>query len=59
MLDWKKRAAGVRDSVDDSLDDARSYLGGGWVSRVLGSLVGLYLLLALVVGWYWSQEPEL
>jgi len=59
MLDWKKRATGVRDSVDDSVDNVRSYLGGGWVSRVLGSLVGIYLLLALVVGWYWSQEPEL
>ena len=59
MLDWKKRATGVRDSVDDSVGNVRSYLGGGWIGRVLGSLVGIYLLLALVVGWYWSQEPEL
>ncbi|MDM8348510.1 DUF2333 family protein [Pseudomonas sp. sp1636] len=58
MLDWKKRAAGARDSVDDSVDDVRSYLGGGWLSRSVGGLLGLYLLLALVVGWYWSQEPE-
>lgn len=59
MLDWKNRAAGVRDSVDDSVDNVRSYLRGGWLSRLVGGLLGLYLLLALVVGWYWSQEPAL
>src|SRR3990167_9218281 len=58
MLDWKKRTAGARDSVDDSVDNVRSYLGGGWLSRTVGGLLGLYLLLALVVGLYWSQEPE-
>jgi hypothetical protein len=58
MLDWKKRTAGARDSVDDSVGNVRSYLGGGWLSRTVGGLLGLYLLLALVVGWYWSQEPE-
>lgn len=25
--------------------------------RLVGGLLGLYLLLALVIGWYWSQEP--
>jgi hypothetical protein len=59
MLDWKNRAAGVRDSVDDSVDNVRSYLKGGWLSRLVGGALGLYLLLALVVGWYWSQEPAL
>lgn len=59
MLNWKNRAGSLRDSVDDSVDDVRSYFGGLWLSRALGSLVGLYLLVALVVGWYWSQEPEL
>jgi hypothetical protein len=24
---------------------------------VVGGLLGLYLLLAVIVGWYWSQEP--
>ncbi|MGH8434403.1 MAG: DUF2333 family protein [Pseudomonas sp.] len=59
MLNWKNRAGSLRDSVDDSVDDVRSYFGGLWVSRALGALLGLYLLVALVVGWYWSQEPEL
>ncbi|MBD9485530.1 DUF2333 family protein [Pseudomonas sp. PDM14] len=59
MLDWKKRTEGLRDNVDNSVDGARSYFGGLWLSRALGTLLALYLLIALVVGWYWSQEPEL
>ena len=59
MLDWKKKVGAMRDSVDDSVEDARSYFGGMFASRAVGSLVGLYLLGAVVVGWYWSLEPEL
>ncbi|MEX6501556.1 DUF2333 family protein [Pseudomonas zhanjiangensis] len=59
MLDWKTRTADVRDSVDDSVDNVRSYLGGGWLGRSLLVLLVIYLLSTLVVGWYWSQEPEL
>jgi len=56
MLDWKNRGD-MRDRVDDSVDGVRSYLGGLWLSRILGSLLAIYLLGALLVGWYWSQEP--
>ncbi len=59
MLDWKKRKDELRGGVDDRVDGVRSYVGGLWVSRVLGTLVGLYLVGALLVGWYWSQEPDL
>ncbi|BAU76796.1 DUF2333 family protein [Metapseudomonas furukawaii] len=59
MLDWKKRMGEARERVDDSVDDVRSYVGGVWLSRALGSLVLIYLLACLVVGWYWSREPEL
>lgn len=59
MLDWKKKVDEVRDSVDDSVQGARSYFGGIWASRAVGGLVGVYLLGAVVVGWYWSLEPEL
>ncbi len=58
MLNWKKRVGTVRDSVDDSVEDVRSYLGGIWASRAVGAVVGVYLLGTLVVGWYWSIEPE-
>lgn len=57
MFDWMKRSTAARDRVEDSLDDVRSYLGGAWLSRALGLTLGLYLLAALLVGWYWSQEP--
>ena len=56
MLDWKNRVENVRVSVDDSVGEARSYLGGLW--RAVGVLLCLYLLVALLVGWFWSQEPE-
>ncbi|MBB1520213.1 DUF2333 family protein [Aquipseudomonas guryensis] len=59
MLDWKKRTEDLRGSVDDSVDDVRSYFGGLWLSRTLGSLLAIYLLAALGIGWYWSQEPAL
>lgn len=59
MLDWKKRAGDLRDNVDDSVDDVRSYFGGLWLSRTLGTLLAIYLLGALGIGWFWSQEPEL
>ncbi|WP_044873905.1 DUF2333 family protein [Pseudomonas sp. LFM046] len=59
MLDWKKRMGEARDRVDDSVDDVRSYLGGIWLSRALGSLLVVYLLACVIVGWYWSQEPDL
>ncbi|MND60774.1 hypothetical protein D3C80_520110 [compost metagenome] len=59
MLDWKKRMGDARDRVDDSVDDVRSYLGGIWLSRALASLLVVYLLACVVVGWYWSREPDL
>ena len=61
MLDWKNRAGRAQDRVDDSAVGTRprGYWGGVVFSRALGVLVGLYLLVTLVIGWYWSQEPAL
>lgn len=60
MLDWKNREAKAepRERVDGRGAAARSYLGGLW-SRALGTLIGLYLLVCIGLGWYWSQEPAL
>ncbi|HSX71257.1 MAG TPA: DUF2333 family protein [Pseudomonas sp.] len=60
MLDWKNRADAPRGgNTNDSADGVRSYFAGGWVGKTLGTLLGLYLLAALLVGWYWSGEPAL
>ena len=56
MLDWKNRVENVRVSVDDSVGEAKSYFGGLW--RTVAVLLALYLFAALLVGWFWSQEPE-
>lgn len=58
MLNWKKRTRDATDKVNDSVDDVKSYFGGIWLSRVLLSVVVIYLLVTLVVGWLWSQEPD-
>ena len=61
MLDWKNRTgkAQPRERVDARGADARSYFSGLLFSRALGTLLCLYLLVAALVGWYWSQEPDL
>lgn len=58
MLNWKKRTRDARDQVNDSVDDAKSYLGGIWFSRTVLTVVTVYLLGTLIIGWYWSQEPD-
>ncbi len=58
MLNWKKRSRDTRDQVNDSVDDVKSYLGGVWFSRTLLTVVGIYLLVTIIIGWYWSQEPD-
>ncbi|CAH0227677.1 hypothetical protein SRABI70_02392 [Pseudomonas sp. Bi70] len=58
MLDWKNRTTGSAHADDAASTGSRRRLGGG-LGRVITGLLGIYLLVALVVGWYWSQEPEL
>ncbi len=40
-------------------EDLQDYLGGGALSKLIGVFVTLYLLLAIVLGAWWSNEPEL
>jgi hypothetical protein len=54
MLDWKNRT----DAAQPSAAEPKSPRSGGWVGRTVGGLLGLYLLAAIAVGWYWSLEPE-
>jgi len=55
MLDWKERALSTRDGFDVAL---RRVVGNHWLGRALALLLGGYLLVTLLLGWYWSQEPE-
>ena len=57
MLNWKKRSRNTRDQVNDSVDDVKSYLGGIWFSRTILTVIAVYLLATIFIGWYWSQEP--
>ncbi|NBA95090.1 DUF2333 family protein [Pseudomonas sp. R5(2019)] len=61
MLDWKNRTGTTeaRERVDARGAGARSYFSGLVFSRALGTLLFLYLLVAVLVGWYWSREPDL
>jgi hypothetical protein len=54
MLDWKNRTGAAQSSAVES----KPKRGGGWIGRTVGGLLGLYLLSAVLVGWYWSLEPE-
>lgn len=39
-------------------EDFQDYLGGGVVARMAGVVVVVYFVVALLVGWYWSSEPD-
>ena len=60
MLDWKNRAGSAREPVADTAPaKERGYFGGLFFSRAVGILVGVYLVVTLLIGWYWSREPAL
>ncbi|MHA6492392.1 DUF2333 family protein [Pseudomonas borbori] len=56
MLDWKNRTAGADTAAAGG--QPRGKTGASALGRVIGGVLGLYLLIAVIVGWYWSQEPE-
>ncbi|OEC33532.1 hypothetical protein SAMN05216600_11062 [Pseudomonas cuatrocienegasensis] len=59
MLDWKNRTAAGSDGATAADSGTRRSLPGGRIGRLLAVLLGLYLIACVVVGWYWSQEPDL
>lgn len=64
MLDWKKR---TNTSESPAASAAGTHAGpapkGYWTSLLLSraviGLVAIYLLVALILGIYWSREPDL
>lgn len=49
----------LSDFIQNRKEDFQDYLGGGLVARLAGVLVVVYLVGSLLVGWYWSSEPDL
>ena len=59
MLDWKKREGSARESVKETRTQPRGYFKSILMSRSIMALIGIYVVVCLGVGWYWSQEPDL
>lgn len=48
----------IRQYFKDKKGDARDSSGGGMVGKLLLIIVVVYLLIAMIVGMYWSSEPD-
>ena len=57
MLDWKNRFARLGRASGPSGGPGRRE--GNPLLLVLAVLLGVYLLVTLLLGWYWSREPDL
>ncbi len=54
-----ERLSGMGQRIGERLEDFRDdLLAGGVFMRVIGGLLILFLLLAVIVGFYWSSEPD-
>jgi hypothetical protein len=49
----------IADFIRHRREDFQDYLGGGALARIVGGVLGLYLILSLALGWWWSGEPEI
>lgn len=49
----------VKTFLSERWEDAQDYLGGGLLPKVIGVAVGLYLLASVVMGYFWSSEPDM
>lgn len=56
MLDWKSRSAQARDQAAQGTESDPTRGRLSWLVWLAGA-VGVVLMTALLVGWYWSQEP--
>ncbi|MCL7461917.1 DUF2333 family protein [Pseudomonas sp. NW5] len=57
MLNWKNKTAAAQPSTATPAA-ARRLLPGNGLAKVASGVLSAYLVGALVVGWYWSLEPE-
>mgnify|MGYP002716596143 CR=1 FL=1 len=57
MSDWKNRFARLGRSNGSA--GAAGQRAGNPLLLILAALLGIYLLVTLLLGWYWSREPDL
>lgn len=55
MLDWKNRFGRLGSSANGATASGTSR-NPLWLALL--AVVGLYLLVTLILGWYWSSEPD-
>lgn len=55
MLDWKNRLGRFGSSGNTASGEGA---GRNPLALALAVVVGLYFLVALLIGWYWSAEPD-
>lgn len=48
----------IRQYFSDKKNDARDFSGGGRLGKLLLIVLVVYLLIAMIVGMYWSSEPN-
>ncbi len=51
-------ASKISDFIRHRREDFQDYLGGGAIAQAAGGIVGAYLLLTLLLGFWWSGEPD-
>lgn len=49
----------LNDFIRHRREDLSDYMGGGAFGSIIGTAFGVYFLLAIIVGWWWSDEPDL
>lgn len=52
-MTFSRRFQGFRGAKDRVTDE------GGSIGKIIGLVLIAYLLICLLVGWYWSREPDL
>ncbi len=54
-----ERLSNIGQRIGERLDDLREDIrSGGMFMRLTGGAIALYLLMAIVLGFYWSSEPD-
>jgi hypothetical protein len=47
----------MKDFFIERWEDIQDYLGGGTVAKAIGAIIGIYFLVAALIGGYWSFAP--